>query len=45
VLIECFILNISDSTHGDIAGNVIGDDDEDCLVSSAKAHEEDEDLQ
>jgi hypothetical protein len=46
VLVECFILNISDNTHDDIAGNVIGvDDDEYHLVSSTKAHKEDEDLQ
>jgi hypothetical protein len=48
VLVECFILNISDNTHDDIAGNVIGDDDDDDeyhLVSSTKAHKEDEDLQ
>jgi hypothetical protein len=45
VIVECFILNISDSTHDDIAGNVIGDDDDDRLVNSAKAREEDEDFQ
>jgi hypothetical protein len=47
VLVECFILNISDSTHDDIADNVIGDDDDDDdhLVSSTKAHEEHEDFQ
>jgi hypothetical protein len=46
VIVECFILNISDSTHDDIAGNVIGDDDDDDrLVNSAKAREEDEDFQ
>jgi hypothetical protein len=37
VLIECFMLNILDGTHDDIAGNVIGDDDdEDHPVSTTK---------
>jgi hypothetical protein len=46
VLVECFILNISDSTHDDIVDNVIGDDDDDDhLVSSTKDDEEHEDFQ
>jgi hypothetical protein len=41
VLVECFILNISNSTHDDIASNAIGnDDDEDHPVSNRKTHEE-----
>jgi hypothetical protein len=45
VLVECFILNISNSTHDDIASNAIGDDDGDHHVSNRKTHEEDEDFQ
>jgi hypothetical protein len=43
----CACWNISDNTQDDIAGNVIGDDDddEDRLVSNAKAPEEDKDFQ
>jgi hypothetical protein len=36
VLVECFILNISNSTHDDIASNAIGDDDGDHHVSNRK---------
>jgi hypothetical protein len=42
----CACWNILDSTNDDIAGNVIGDDDdEDRLVSSVKVPQEDEDFQ